>query len=84
MKHFAVYFGIAAALMASCTVEKEDLGTLKQEDSTFYASLEQPGDETRVYANEELLLRWTANDRVSIFNQNIARRRLMAFSSSDL
>ena len=70
MKHFAMYFGIAAALVASCTVEKEDLGTLKQEDATFYASLEQPGVETRVYANEELLLRWTANDRVSIFNQN--------------
>ena len=37
----------------------------------YYASFEQPTDEgTRVYANEELLLRWTADDRVSIFGKN--------------
>ena len=35
----------------------------------FYASFEQPADiDTRVYANEDFLLRWNADDRVSIFN----------------
>ena len=70
MKHFAMYFGIAAALVASCTIQEENFETPQRDEVVFFASLEQPGDETRVYANEELLLRWTANDRVSIFNQN--------------
>ena len=38
--------------------------------TTFYlATFEQPTEETRVYANEDLLLRWNADDRVSIFNK---------------
>ena len=36
----------------------------------FYASFEQPSDiDTKVYATEELYLRWNADDRVSIFNK---------------
>lgn len=70
MKHFAYYFGIAAALVASCSIQEEDIKTPQQDDVIFYASFEQPAEEgTRVYANEDLLLRWTADDRVSIFNK---------------
>ncbi len=37
----------------------------------FYATFEQPGeDNTKVHANENLYLRWNADDRVSIFNKN--------------
>lgn len=70
MKHSALYLGIAAALLSSCAIQEEDFKTPQQDDVVFYASFEQPFEErTRVYANEDLLLRWTADDRVSIFNK---------------
>lgn len=71
MKRIALYFGIAAVLFASCSTQEMDIQTPAQEEPMFYASFEQPVDEgTRVYATEDLLLRWTADDRVSIFNKN--------------
>ena len=71
MKHLALYLGMAAAMVASCSVQEKDLQIPNQDDVVFYASFEQPGDaDTKVYANEELRLRWNADDRVSIFNQN--------------
>ncbi|MBR5176845.1 MAG: leucine-rich repeat protein [Bacteroidales bacterium] len=70
MRHIAFYLGMAAMLVASCSVPEEEFIIPKQGKATFYASFEQPGeDDTRVYANEDLLLRWTADDRVSIFNK---------------
>ena len=70
MKRFALYLGLATALVASCSIQEEDFKTSVQDDEIFYASFEQPTEEgTRVYANEDLLLRWTADDRVSIFNK---------------
>lgn len=71
MKRLALYLGIVATLAASCTVQEMELKTFEPKDGMFYATFEQPGDAgTRVYANEDLLLRWTADDRVSIFNKN--------------
>ena len=71
MKRIALYLGIAAALVASCSIQEENFETPQQEDVIYYATFEQPADEgTRVYANEDLLLRWTADDRVSIFGKN--------------
>ena len=71
MKRIALYFGIAAALVASCSIQEEDIKAPQQDDVIYYASFEQPAEEeTRVYANEDLLLRWTADDRVSIFGKN--------------
>ena len=71
MKHRALYLGLAAAQVASCSIREQDFKTLLQDDvTTYYASFEQPAEEgTRVYANEDLLLRWTADDRVSIFGK---------------
>ena len=71
MKRFALYLGLATALVASCSTQEEDFRTQQQDDVVFYATFEQPAEEgTRVYANEDLLLRWTTDDRVSIFGQN--------------
>ena len=71
MKRLALYIGLTAALVASCSTQEKDLQTHLQDDVVFYASFERPVDEgTRVYANEDLLLRWTADDRISIFNKN--------------
>ena len=69
MKRFALYLGITSALVASCSLQEKDFDSPQQDDVVFYASFEQPAEETRVYANENLLLRWTADDRVSIFNK---------------
>ncbi len=70
MKRIELYLGIVAATVASCSAQEEDFKTPQQDDVVFYASFELPAEEgTRVYANEDLLLRWTADDRVSIFNK---------------
>ena len=71
MKRIALYLGIAAALLASCSTQEMDFQTPVQEEVEYYAYFEQPAEEgTRVYANENLLLRWTADDRVSIFGKS--------------
>ena len=70
MKRFALYIGMAAVLVASCSIKEDNFEPSQPEDVVFYASFERPSEETRVYANEDLLLRWTADDRVSIFNKN--------------
>ena len=58
-------------MVASCAIQEEDFKTPQQDNVVYYASFEQPAlDGTRVYANEDLLLRWTADDRVSIFGKN--------------
>ena len=78
MKRFAFYFGLAAALVASCSIQEESFNTPLQDDIIFYASFEQPAEDgTRVYANEDLLLRWNADDRVSIFNKNTYNQQYM-------
>ena len=69
MKRFAFYIGISTALAASCSLQEKDFDPQLRDDEVFYASFEQHSEGTRVYANEDLLLRWTAGDRVSIFNK---------------
>ena len=70
MKRLTLFLGLATAMVASCSTQEKDLQIPVQDGVVFYASFEQPSDEnTRVYANEHLLLRWTADDRVSIFNK---------------
>ena len=56
-------------LVASCSIQEENFEIPQQDDVIFYASFEQPSEETKVYVNEDLYLRWTADDRVSIFNK---------------
>ena len=70
MKRLALYLGLASVLVVSCSIQEEDFKTPQQDDVIYYASFEQPAEEgTRVYANEDLLLRWTSDDRVSIFGK---------------
>ena len=69
MKHSVLYFVIVSTLVTACSIQEKDFETPQQEDVIFYASFEQPSEETKVYANENLYLRWTADDRVSIFNK---------------
>ena len=71
MRRLLSYFGIVTCLVVSCSTRDKDFQTPVQEDVIYYATFEQPAEDgTRVYANEDLLLRWTADDRVSIFGKN--------------
>ena len=71
MKHAVLFLGIAAAMLASCAVQEEEFRTPVREDVKFYATFEQPDEAgTKVYANQDLYLRWDADDEVSIFNKN--------------
>ena len=60
--------GLLVGLSLACTRTETDVPMTGRD--TFYASLEQPaGVETRVYADENLMLLWHADDRVSIFDR---------------
>ena len=59
-----------ALLATSCTVEKPAIPET-YEPETFYASIESFDDSsTKVYADEDLNVRWDSDDRISIFNKN--------------
>ena len=71
MKKIALFLGLATALVASCSVQEKDFFTPVQDDIVYYASFELPSEDgTKVYVNEDLLLRWNADDRISIFGKN--------------
>lgn len=53
-------------MMASCDPKKEKILPPVTDYTSFNASIEQP-TETKVFADENLHLRWNAEDRVSIF-----------------
>ena len=75
MRRIAFYMGMAAALVASCSVREENFQAPGLDDLMFHASFEQPVEAgTKVYVDENLLLRWTADDRVSIFQKETANR----------
>ena len=64
-------FAIMVALFAACSTKEINIQTPLSGSEVFYASFEQPAEDgTRVYANEDILLRWTGDDRVSIFEKN--------------
>ena len=64
-------------LMASCSVHETDTQdtAFQYEDEVFYATLESYADpDTRVYVDENIQLRWDADDRISIFNSTTQNR----------
>jgi len=71
-KHFfrgalAVFLGLA---LSSCQSRETDFVDQPETGDApeFYAAIEQPSD-TKVYADESLMVLWHADDRVSIFNK---------------
>ena len=80
MRRIAFYLGIAAALVASCNVQEKELEeNMKLGKARFFASFEQPAVEegTKVYVNEDLHLRWTADDRISLFNKSTVNKEFV-------
>ena len=80
MRRIAFYLGMAAALVASCNVQEKELEeNMKLGKARFFASFEQPAVEegTKVYVNEDLHLRWTADDRISLFNKSTVNKEFV-------
>jgi len=70
-KHF--FFGVlAVAGLAFVSCQSQETDFVDQPEMgdapEFYAAIEQPSD-TKVYADESLMVLWHADDRVSIFNK---------------
>ena len=72
MKRLGTLISITALLVA-CQSEQEDPSVItrpaisqEEAESVFYGTMET-GQETKVYADEYLNVRWNANDKVSIF-----------------
>ena len=78
MKRIVLYIGLAAAMMAACDPKKDEILPPVTDYTSFKASLEQP-TETRVYADKNLHLHWSAEDRVSIFG-GTTRNQLFQFT----
>ena len=76
MKHLTFIFGMAAIVAVSCSVREENFNAPDAGAPVFRASFEQPADAgTKVFVNEDFLLRWNADDRVSIFNKTTANQQ---------
>ena len=68
---YNMFYLASVGLVVSCSIQEENYEVSQVDDVVFFASFEQPTyEETKVYANEDLFLRWTADDRVSIFEKN--------------
>ena len=76
MKHLAFIFGMAALMAVSCSVREESFNAPDANAPVFRATFEQPADAgTKVFVNEDFLLRWNADDRVSLFNKTTANQQ---------
>ena len=76
MKHLAFIFGMAALMAVSCSVREENFNAPDANAPVFRATFEQPADAgTKVFVNEDFLLRWNADDRVSLFNKTTANQQ---------
>lgn len=59
------------ALASACRMVQEAPETFPvPQAGAFYAEMESQGDESKVYINENLKVRWDADDRISIFRKD--------------
>ena len=70
MKNRIFLFCLLAALAVSCVKDQQETIQMTTGDQEFYATIEEVGEpDTRVYANDQLRVRWDAGDHISIFNK---------------
>ena len=75
MKLRFLYLGLLPLAALSCSVN-EISNPEPTDHSEFYATIdEQPGADTKVYADENLRILWNHDDRISIFNKNTYNRQ---------
>lgn len=72
MNKYILSISLLAAFAVSCSVNEKDYSNLEDLTSdVFFAQFETPEEklETKVYATEDLYIRWNTNDRITIFNK---------------
>ena len=68
MKNKFFTIGLVALLFAACSVNEMDIATpAAKEAEEFFATIEDAS--TKVFVDDELMVLWHADDRVSIFNK---------------
>ena len=68
MKNRIFLLGVMAMLLAACSVNEMDVSTPTAKDAEeFFATIEEAS--TRVFVDDDLMVLWHADDRVSIFNK---------------
>lgn len=68
MKNRFFTIGLVALLFAACSVNEMDIATpVAKETEEFFATIEDAS--TKVFVDDELMVLWHADDRVSIFNK---------------
>ena len=86
MRYRFLLIGVLAALAVSCSVEEINSPVLEKHDATvFYATIDEShpgGTDTKVYADEEMKVRWNADDRITIFNRNTYNQQYL-FTGKD-
>lgn len=85
MKKFYSIFTIAAAALSALSCDQEKKIEVMVTDSAkpyFNATIEAPAGETKVYANEDLHLRWNRQDEISVFD-HLTYNRKYIFTGDD-
>lgn len=68
MRKRIISLGVMALLFAACSVNEMDIATpADKEAEEFFATIEDAS--TKVFVDDELMVLWHADDRVSIFNK---------------
>ena len=68
MKNRIFTFGVMALLFAACSINELEIATPDAIDAEeFFATIEDAS--TRVFVDDDLMVLWHADDRVSIFNK---------------
>ena len=87
MKKRTVLQSLICLLAVSCSVKELDItnsrDVIAPEREVFYASLESYSDpDTKVYLDEDIKIRWNADDRISIFNKSTLNQQF-TFAGKD-
>ncbi len=69
MKSYSILLSLICLLMLSCSIQEFDTkDTFSDEDIVYFVTLESYAEpDTRVYVDENLKIRWNADDRISLF-----------------
>ena len=75
MQNRCFLLGLIVLIIMSCVKEQQEVVDVLPDAPVFYATLESSGDpDTRVYADDQLRVRWDAGDHISIFNKGTANQ----------
>ena len=75
-----VFVGLLSLIAVSCSIGEIDRideagSVVPESEEVFYVTIgDQPDADTKVYADEDLRIKWNADDRLSVFNKKTYNR----------